>query len=306
LVLCAIGAFDLTERRFALKVLGKGEESVNFCIWKQTHTQIRIFPMKKFFATLAMAAMGFLAQAQNNVGINTTPDASAALDVGFPTSTPKGMLVPRMSTAQRNAITAPAKGLMVFDSSLNNFYFHNGTAWTTVSGSSSGPAVQVHATATTAQTFTCYGLNRYSFNFNNTVGGAGSSAFTAGNAFTVSATTSGLYHINVNLLITAFNGYTNPHAVPEIEVNRGSSRFYYYGVGMYNGTFIGDGTNGTSIGTPGAPFSYGRGLADVYVPLQANDVVKIYFRLSASATSASYSVTFSNDGSSNVTFVKMN
>lgn len=46
------------------------------------------------------------------VGIGTTsPDASAALDV---TSTTQGLLLPRMTGAQRNAIVNPAVGLMIF------------------------------------------------------------------------------------------------------------------------------------------------------------------------------------------------
>lgn len=47
------------------------------------------------------------------------------------------MLVPRMSTAQRTAISSPATGLLVFDTSNNSFWFYNGTAWTDLSASGS-------------------------------------------------------------------------------------------------------------------------------------------------------------------------
>jgi hypothetical protein len=40
------------------------------------------------------------------------PDGSAILDVK---STAKGMLIPRVTTIQRNAISTPATGLIVFD-----------------------------------------------------------------------------------------------------------------------------------------------------------------------------------------------
>lgn len=63
------------------------------------------------------------------VGVNATgadPDASAMLDVS---STDKGMLIPRMSTAQRDAISSPATGLMVFVTDDSSFYYFNGTAW---------------------------------------------------------------------------------------------------------------------------------------------------------------------------------
>ena len=65
------------------------------------------------------------------IGIGSTnpPDPSAALDVN---STTKGFLVPRMTTAQRNAIASPSIGLQVFDTITNSFWYYNGTAWTNV------------------------------------------------------------------------------------------------------------------------------------------------------------------------------
>lgn len=63
-----------------------------------------------------------------SVGINTTsPDASAALDV---TSTTMGVLVPRMTQAQRNAIVSPAISLLIYQTDGSaGFYFYNGTNW---------------------------------------------------------------------------------------------------------------------------------------------------------------------------------
>ncbi|MBU0763477.1 MAG: hypothetical protein KJ607_01440 [Bacteroidetes bacterium] len=57
-------------------------------------------------------------------------DTSAMLDVK---STTKGMLIPRVTTAQRNAISSPAEGLLVFDTDQGNFYFHNGSEWISLS-----------------------------------------------------------------------------------------------------------------------------------------------------------------------------
>ncbi|MCH2043727.1 MAG: hypothetical protein MK212_06255, partial [Saprospiraceae bacterium] len=57
---------------------------------------------------------------------NSNPDGSAMLDVK---STTKGMLVPRMTSAQRASITTPATGLLVFDNTTNTFWFYNGTLW---------------------------------------------------------------------------------------------------------------------------------------------------------------------------------
>ena len=75
------------------------------------------------FATLFFS---FASHAQN-VGIGTSnPNSSAALDVS---SSDKGMLVPRMSSASRTAITSPATGLTVFDTSTKSFWFFNGYSW---------------------------------------------------------------------------------------------------------------------------------------------------------------------------------
>ena len=48
-----------------------------------------------------------------------TPDNSALLDVQ---STQKGILIPRMSSSERNAIPTPAMGLMVFDNNTCLLY----------------------------------------------------------------------------------------------------------------------------------------------------------------------------------------
>ncbi|WP_158085106.1 tail fiber domain-containing protein [Niastella vici] len=65
-----------------------------------------------------------------SVAINTdgsAADATAILDVK---STSKGMLIPRMTTAQRTGIATPATGLLVFDTDTNAFWYYNGTGWT--------------------------------------------------------------------------------------------------------------------------------------------------------------------------------
>lgn len=58
---------------------------------------------------------------------NSNPDGSAMLHVK---STNKGILIPRMSTAQRITISSPATGLLVFDLTSNSFWFFDGSAWT--------------------------------------------------------------------------------------------------------------------------------------------------------------------------------
>lgn len=61
----------------------------------------------------------------SQVGIGTiTPDASSILDVS---SNSKGLLMPRLSTVQRDAILLPASGLMIYNLTLNDGQINVGT-----------------------------------------------------------------------------------------------------------------------------------------------------------------------------------
>lgn len=71
------------------------------------------------------------------VGIGTdSPNPKAVLDLTSPNNN-QGFLVPRLTTAQRTAIalTANDKGMLVFDSSDNKFYYWSGTAWIVIEDS---------------------------------------------------------------------------------------------------------------------------------------------------------------------------
>ena len=83
----------------------------------------------RYVATLcAFVLASILAQAQpftDNVGIGTaTPDQSALLELS---SNDKGFLISRLTQTERNAITLPATGLMIFNSTTNSFQYNIGT-----------------------------------------------------------------------------------------------------------------------------------------------------------------------------------
>ena len=59
------------------------------------------------------------------IGTTSSPVASAALEV---VSTTRGFLPPRMTTTQKNAITAVA-GLVLYDSTTNKLQCYNGSTW---------------------------------------------------------------------------------------------------------------------------------------------------------------------------------
>ena len=97
----------------------------------------------------------------SQVGIGTnSPDASSVLDIRS-ASNDKGILIPRMTQAQRNAISSPAIGLMIFQTDGNiGFYFYNGSSWEgfgevkTVNGNSPAPNGNVTLTFLATQTGT--------------------------------------------------------------------------------------------------------------------------------------------------------
>lgn len=94
--------------------------------------------MKKLFFPF-MLALAFNAIAQTNTfpttgsaGIGTiTPNSSAILDI---VSTNRGVLLPRMTIAQRNIIASPATGLLIYQTnSTPGVYYYNGIAWAQIS-----------------------------------------------------------------------------------------------------------------------------------------------------------------------------
>jgi len=62
------------------------------------------------------------------VGSNSTINASALVSIE---STTKGFLPPRMTTTQKNAISSPAGGLVVYDTTLNKLCLYT-TTWETI------------------------------------------------------------------------------------------------------------------------------------------------------------------------------
>jgi len=90
-----------------------------------------------------------------SLAVNTdgsTANASALLDVK---STSKGILIPRMSKTERNAIAAPATGLLIFQNAPDStgFYYYNGSSWVWLSGSNNAWSTTGNAGTTPASNF---------------------------------------------------------------------------------------------------------------------------------------------------------
>ena len=84
----------------------------------------------KILTLLASVFFCFHLCGNSQVAVNTdgsTPNASAMLDVK---STTKGLLVPRMTSAERGLIASPTAGLLVYQTNTPaGYYFYNGTGW---------------------------------------------------------------------------------------------------------------------------------------------------------------------------------
>ena len=98
----------------------------------------------------------------SQVGIGTTsPNGSSILDIE---SSDSGVLFPRLTTVQRNAISSPATGLLIYNSSNNSFQYNFGTPaipnW--ISLSSNQSQAGTHNVGTTAT-----GWNYYTVTFSN-------------------------------------------------------------------------------------------------------------------------------------------
>jgi hypothetical protein len=86
--------------------------------------------MKHFFIAILLFTT-VKANAQVGIGNGTViPHPTAALEIK---DTARGLLIPRMSMAQRTAITNPAEALMVYQTdSTKGFWYYNGAEWKNV------------------------------------------------------------------------------------------------------------------------------------------------------------------------------
>jgi len=86
--------------------------------------------MKIFLIILALCvSLSSFAQSDHiYVGSNNiSPSAILELD-----ASDRGILIPRMTSIQRNAIVSPANGLLVYDTNYNEFWYYNVTEWTNI------------------------------------------------------------------------------------------------------------------------------------------------------------------------------
>src|SRR6185295_3669881 len=106
----------------------------------------RIEPISSFgliFLLIAQTALGAgetgfpngITASKGRFGLAGTPDSKAALEVN---STTKAFLPPRMTTTQRDAISSPTEGSVIYNTTTKELNRYNGTAWAAVGGGAGG------------------------------------------------------------------------------------------------------------------------------------------------------------------------
>lgn len=166
----------------------------------------------------------------SQVGIGTTtPDNSSILEVE---STSQGILVPRLTTAQENAITTPATGLLIYNTDCKEFRFNRSTTptpnWiktsrnTSIKYSNNATDTSVNVNSNTAANAPI--ISTIEWNDDTTV----YTANTALNNITVNE--DGRYRITINISLATTSG--TDRLTPEmwIEIN-GTQRGTYSSTG---------------------------------------------------------------------------
>lgn len=91
-------------------------------------------------ATLTYSVKAATAVFSTNAIVGSAaPDASAVFEAS---STSKGFLMPRMTTTQRDAISSPKKGLLIWNDTTATINAYDGSSWGAISGSGGAASTQ--------------------------------------------------------------------------------------------------------------------------------------------------------------------
>lgn len=153
------------------------------------------------------------------VGENTAPVASALLEM---VSTSQGFLPPRMNLTQRDNISSPATGLLIYNTTTNKNNFYNGTSWTEVgSGNASGinyiPTIDRDAEAASVGTYITYADAAATSPVDGTGGSPGIS-FATDNTAPTRGTRS--YQLQKDAANRQGNGVSIPFTIEDADVSR--------------------------------------------------------------------------------------
>ncbi|PRB04157.1 hypothetical protein CQ046_07995 [Chryseobacterium sp. MYb7] len=178
--------------------------------------------MKAKYFISALISLFFSVTALAQIGINTSnPNPTAALDIS---SNSKGLLIPRLTTAQRDAITTPADGLQIFNSTIGclQTYSTLANSWGSLcGGSSSGTFISRFLAFKTVDQSMPVNNKKYDITFDNVafndMANFGGSYNSSTGGFTLPA---GLYEITYSLVIFLNNtNFTDAPATAPITIS---------------------------------------------------------------------------------------
>jgi hypothetical protein len=141
---------------------------------------------------------GIGAVAGSGVAINTTgdpPHASARLDV---THTSKGLLLPRLTSAQRDAVINPAVGLIIFNATEGRIEYWRGNQWMRLM------ELPMQPSTITGPTSVCQGASNVSYSVTNVPGISYNWSY-SGSGFTITSG-AGTHAITGNFSASATSG----------------------------------------------------------------------------------------------------
>ena len=89
---------------------------------------------------ISLLLFSFISLTSFSQSISLTPNGTALLDIQGNTATPKGILIPRYTSVQKNNISTPSDGMLVYDTDTKNFWYYNAATpgWTKIAAGNVG------------------------------------------------------------------------------------------------------------------------------------------------------------------------
>ena len=116
---------------------------------------------QRILLLLVLFTLSSIKYSSAQIAINedsSNPDPSAMLDIK---SIDKGLLLPRMNTSQRESITNPAEGLIVYDTDVERFFYFDEEVWVDIQAESiSGRSINISASSIPNASLTGAGRGR--------------------------------------------------------------------------------------------------------------------------------------------------